>query len=73
MAYYSRSRLERVSEALSDLRYAEMLDLCRQLSEMAVDRTEFEANLDMSAMADLMSDWAGHVEEMVAEKAAGTQ
>lgn len=72
MAYYSRTRIERVAEALSELRYTEMQALGRALAEIANDRPEFQPTEDADfeiepkAMADLVADWAEGTEMEVA-------
>jgi hypothetical protein len=63
---YDRDRIENVSEALSLLRYSEMLDLGRRLFDLAVDREEFSTTkLSSEAFAALLSDWSQAVEEEI--------
>jgi hypothetical protein len=63
---YDRDRIENVSEALSLLRYSEMLDLGRRLFDLAVDREEFiTTKLSSEAFAALLSDWSQGVEEEI--------
>ena len=70
----ARRATERVSEALSELRYSEMQALGRALTEIANDREAFQpvedADFEIAsdAMADLLADWAEGTEMEVEQK-----
>lgn len=72
MAYYDRDNIERVSQALSELRYNEMLALGRDLADIANDRDVFGANPNVTGkdIADLLADWSFAKEQEIEEAEA---
>lgn len=69
MAHYYRNRIERVAEAISELRYKELQALATTLADMANDRGEqfTELTLKSEELAELLADWADFVECQISE------
>ena len=67
MAYYNRTRIEKVAEAICELRYTEAQKLAGCLIGILNDRIAFDGqdDLDERMMADLLADWAQSVEDAI--------
>lgn len=66
MAYYHRDRIESVSGALAELRFAEMQQLASNLTRIAIDRELVGKGFDAQKLAHLLSDWSQSMEDEIA-------